>query len=108
MRPPAAGRESTWRPFSVRRNVTRGWAMARLVITSTMAARAPAGGGGEGEGRDAGYGGQRLAAEAQRRDGLYVGGGADLAGGVPQDARPRVLFWHARAVVPDQKALAAA
>src|SRR5215211_2271906 len=66
-----------------------------------------AGRGGKGEGRYAGYGGQCLAAEAQGHDSLYVCGGADLAGCVPQDAQLGVFFAHARAVVPDQHALAA-
>src|SRR5918994_2759735 len=64
--------------------------------------------GGEGEGGYAGYGGQRLPAEAQTHDGLYVRGGADLACGVPQDAQFGVFFAHARAVVADQHALSSA
>ena len=67
-----------------------------------------AGRGGKGEGRYAGYGGQCLAAEAQGHDSLYVCGGADLACGVPQDAQLGVFFAHARSVVPDKHALAAA
>src|SRR5215213_6405525 len=63
--------------------------------------------GGEGEGGYAGYGGQRLAAEAQGHNGLYVCDGADLACGVPQDAQLGIFFAHARAVVPDQHTLAA-
>jgi hypothetical protein len=39
MRSLAAGRESTSLPPSARRNITPGWAMARLVIASTTAAR---------------------------------------------------------------------
>src|SRR5215213_9208739 len=66
-----------------------------------------AGRGGKGEGRYAGYGGQRLPAEAQGHDSLYVCGGADLACGVPQDAQLGVFFAHPRAVVPDQHTLAA-
>src|SRR5215217_4807649 len=66
-----------------------------------------AGRGGKGECTDAGYGGQRLAAETQGHNSLYVCGGADLACSVPQDAQLGVLSAHPRAVVPDQHTLAA-
>jgi len=67
-----------------------------------------AGRGGKGECTDAGYGGQRLPAETQGHNSLYVCGGADLAGCVPQDAQLGVFFAHARAVVPEQHSFAAA
>src|SRR5215203_6646611 len=66
-----------------------------------------AGRGGKGECTDAGYGGQRLPAETQGHNSLYVCGCADLACSVPQDAQLGICFAHPRAIVPDQYALAA-
>jgi hypothetical protein len=51
---------------------------------------------------------QRLAAEAEGRDGREVLGAADLAGRVPLDREPRVLRGHPLAIVLDaHEALAA-
>ena len=71
----------------------------------THSLRRPLPPGGETQAADAGDGGQRLAPEAHRADGLQSPLVPELAGGVAQAADPRVLRGHAAAVVGDADTL---